>query len=98
MDKEARSETFPYFEFPGWSSRDSIQSYVERVKDHMQDYESKSSVDTLIPPAAVDMLHKRLTDQLSQLCKSESLTVGAIVPPVAYELAYTLPIKSLRNR
>lgn len=59
--KEARSETFPYFEFPGCVGRDSIQSYVERVKNHLPDNKSKAIVDTLIPPAAVDMLHKRLT-------------------------------------
>lgn len=42
-------------------SSDSIQSYVESVKDNLPDNESKTIIDTLIPPAVVDMLHERLT-------------------------------------
>ncbi|KAG0083635.1 hypothetical protein BGZ93_001680, partial [Podila epicladia] len=59
--KEARSETFPYFEFPGWTGRDSIQSYIERVMDHLPDKESKKIIGSLLPPAAIAMLHERLT-------------------------------------
>lgn len=40
---------------------ESIQSYVNRLKDQLPDDESKARVDTLIPPTAVKMLHKRLT-------------------------------------
>ncbi|KAG0280984.1 hypothetical protein BGZ96_001335 [Linnemannia gamsii] len=45
--KEARSETFPYFEFPGWTDRDSIQSYIERVMVHLPDKESKNMLERL---------------------------------------------------
>ncbi|KAG0279026.1 H(+)-transporting V1 sector ATPase subunit A [Linnemannia gamsii] len=59
--KEARSEIFPYFEVPGWTGRDSIQSYIERVMDHLPDKESKNMLGSLLPPEAIVMLHKRLT-------------------------------------
>ncbi|KAG0364827.1 hypothetical protein BGZ54_007115 [Gamsiella multidivaricata] len=59
--KEPRSETFFLFDFPGWTDRNSIQSYIDRVKEHLLDSESKNMVDTLIPPEAVDMLHRRFT-------------------------------------
>ncbi|KAF9119193.1 hypothetical protein BGX30_004020 [Mortierella sp. GBA39] len=59
--KEARSEMFPYFEFPSWTGRDSIQSYIERVMDHLPDKESKNMLGSLLPPAAIAMLHERLT-------------------------------------
>ncbi|KAF9280639.1 hypothetical protein BGZ74_002557, partial [Mortierella antarctica] len=59
--KEAQSEMFPYFEFPGWTGRDSIQSYIERVMDHLPDKESKNMIGSLLPPAATAMLHERLT-------------------------------------
>ncbi|KAF9343110.1 hypothetical protein BGX34_007215, partial [Mortierella sp. NVP85] len=55
------SNTFPYLEFPGWTGTDSIQAYVNRLKGQLPDDESKILVDTLIPPAAVEMLHKRFT-------------------------------------
>ncbi|KAF9318898.1 hypothetical protein BG006_003119 [Podila minutissima] len=48
-------------EFPGWSSPASVQSYIDRMKEQLSDDESKRLVDVLIPSAAVDMLHKRLT-------------------------------------
>ena len=53
--------TFPYVEFPEWTGPDSVQSYVDRIKDQLSDDGSKRLVDALIPTAAVDMLHKRLT-------------------------------------
>jgi len=59
--KEYGSSTFPYVEFPGWTGPDSVQSYVDRIKDQLSDDGSKRLVDALIPTAAVDMLHKRLT-------------------------------------
>ncbi|KAG0247082.1 hypothetical protein BG011_002071, partial [Mortierella polycephala] len=59
--KEPRSEMFPYFEFPGWTGRDSIQSYIERVMDQLPDKESKNMLGSLFPPAAIAMLHERLT-------------------------------------
>ncbi|KAI8356979.1 hypothetical protein B0O80DRAFT_446273 [Mortierella sp. GBAus27b] len=59
--KEYGSNTFPYIEFPGWTCANSVQSYIDRLKEQLPDDESKRQVDTLIPPAAVEMLHKRLT-------------------------------------
>jgi hypothetical protein len=51
---------FPYFEFPGWVSRHSVQSYVDRIKEQLPDKDSKQKLGALIPPAAIDMLYKRL--------------------------------------
>ena len=48
-------------EFPGWTSPDSVQSHIDRMKECLPDDDSKTMVDALIPSAAVDMLHKRLT-------------------------------------
>ncbi|KAF9271311.1 hypothetical protein BGZ74_006202, partial [Mortierella antarctica] len=59
--KEYGSSIFPYIEFPGWTGPDSVQSHIDRMKEYLPDDESKRMVDALIPPAAVDMLHKRLT-------------------------------------
>ncbi|KAF9125487.1 hypothetical protein BGX30_000445 [Mortierella sp. GBA39] len=62
--KEFGSSTFPYIEFPGWTDVKSIQSYIDRLKEQLSDDESKALVDALIPPAAIDMLHKRLTGRV----------------------------------
>ncbi|KAF9317536.1 hypothetical protein BG006_003362, partial [Podila minutissima] len=59
--KEYGSNIFPYVEFPGWAGPASVQSYVDRMKEHLPDDESQRMVDALIPTAGVDMLHKRLT-------------------------------------
>ncbi|KAG9067273.1 hypothetical protein KI688_012055 [Linnemannia hyalina] len=59
--KEYGSSTFPYIEFPGWRDPDSVQAFIDRMKEQLQDDGSKRLVDALIPPAAVNMLHKRLT-------------------------------------
>ncbi|KAI8357599.1 hypothetical protein B0O80DRAFT_292378 [Mortierella sp. GBAus27b] len=59
--KEYGSSTFPYIEFPGWTGVDSVQAYVDHLKEQLQDDESKRQVDILLPSAAVDMLHQRLT-------------------------------------
>ncbi|KAG0272672.1 hypothetical protein BGZ95_011551 [Linnemannia exigua] len=57
--KEYGSSTFPYIEFPGCAG--SVQAYVDRLKEQLPEDESKAIVDTLVPSAAVEMLHKRLT-------------------------------------
>ncbi|KAF9275530.1 hypothetical protein BGZ88_002278, partial [Linnemannia elongata] len=59
--KEYGSSTFPYIEFPGWTGPDSVQSHINRIKEQLPDDESKRMIDALIPLAAVNMLHKRLT-------------------------------------
>lgn len=38
-----------------------MQSHINQIKDQLQDDESKRIVDDLIPPAAINMLFKRLT-------------------------------------
>ncbi|KAG9062130.1 hypothetical protein KI688_006462 [Linnemannia hyalina] len=48
-----------YIEFPGWTCTDSVQAYVDRLKEQLPDNVSKTIVDALIPSAAVEMLHKR---------------------------------------
>jgi hypothetical protein len=35
--KEYGSSIFPYVEFPGWTGPDSVQSYLDRIKDHLSD-------------------------------------------------------------
>ncbi|KAF8927104.1 hypothetical protein BGZ47_002336 [Haplosporangium gracile] len=59
--KEYGSNTFPYIEFPGWTGAESVQAYVDHLKEQLPDDASKRQVDTLIPSIAVEMLHKRLT-------------------------------------
>ncbi|KAG0325768.1 hypothetical protein BG004_003121 [Podila humilis] len=59
--KEYGSSIFPYVEFPGWISPASVQPYIDRIKSQLQDDSSKRMVDALIPPAAVNMLHKRIS-------------------------------------
>ncbi|KAF8938717.1 hypothetical protein BGZ58_000323 [Dissophora ornata] len=58
--KEYGSKTFPYIEFPGWTDRSSIQSFIDRVKHQLPDDESKKVLDALLPLAAVNILHERL--------------------------------------
>jgi len=61
--KEYGSNTFPYIEyieFPGWTCTDSVQAYIDRLKEQLPDNKSKTIVDALIPSAAVEILHKRL--------------------------------------
>ncbi|KAF9994042.1 hypothetical protein BGZ80_001265 [Entomortierella chlamydospora] len=58
--KEYGSSTFPYIEFGGWMDSDLVQSYIDRIKEQLPEDDSKRIVDTLILPAAIDMLHKRL--------------------------------------
>ncbi|KAF9995671.1 hypothetical protein BGZ80_000666 [Entomortierella chlamydospora] len=58
--KEYGSNVFPYVEFLGWFGLDSVKPYIDRMKEQLQDDESKRIIDTLIPPTAVNMLHERL--------------------------------------
>ncbi|KAG0247321.1 hypothetical protein BG011_001681, partial [Mortierella polycephala] len=59
--KEYGSNTFPYIEFPGWTGADSVQAYVDRLKEQLPDDKSKRQVDILVLSVAVETLHKRLT-------------------------------------
>ncbi|KAF9157867.1 hypothetical protein BGX20_003697, partial [Mortierella sp. AD010] len=49
-----------YIEFPGWTDRSSIQSFIDRVKHQLPDDELKKVLDALLPRAAVNILHERL--------------------------------------
>ncbi|KAF9401336.1 hypothetical protein BGZ94_005241, partial [Podila epigama] len=57
----ARPKAFPYIEFPGWAGPDSVHAFISRVKKNLPDDDSKKMIDELIPPAAVDFLHQKLT-------------------------------------
>ncbi|KAG0361006.1 hypothetical protein BGZ54_009275 [Gamsiella multidivaricata] len=46
--KEIGSAMFTYVEFLGWTSRESIHSYIDRVKEQLSDDESKQAMDTLL--------------------------------------------------
>lgn len=59
--KEYGSNNFPYIEFPGWAGPESVQAFIDRMKEHLLDDDSRKMVDNLIPADAVNMLHKRLT-------------------------------------
>ncbi|KAF9177745.1 hypothetical protein BGZ49_005559, partial [Haplosporangium sp. Z 27] len=59
--KEEGSLSYPYIEFQGWSDLASIYSFIDRIKSQLPDDASKQAIDTLIPPEAVGMLHKKLT-------------------------------------
>ncbi|KAG0326401.1 hypothetical protein BG004_002986 [Podila humilis] len=59
--KEYGLNAFPYIEFPGWTDRDSVQAYVDRIKEQLLDDESKAQLGALIPRTAVDMLYERLS-------------------------------------
>ncbi|KAF9345383.1 hypothetical protein BGX26_003216 [Mortierella sp. AD094] len=51
---------YGYLEFPGWTDQTSVQSFIERVKNHLLDEESIKAVDALLTSPAVNMLYKRL--------------------------------------
>jgi hypothetical protein len=68
--KEYGSSIFPYIEFPGWTNADSVQAYVDRLKEQLSDNESRRKVDAFIPSVAVEMLHNRLGGQVQTNCHS----------------------------
>ncbi|KAI1290548.1 hypothetical protein EDD11_009178, partial [Mortierella claussenii] len=74
--KEEGSNKFPYIEFRGWTGRDSVQSYIDRVKEQLPDSELKREIDTLLPPAAVDMLHTRLTGRFRPIVTEGIIRTG----------------------
>ncbi|ORY88699.1 hypothetical protein BCR41DRAFT_31343 [Lobosporangium transversale] len=66
--KEEGSMTFPYLEFPGWTSQTSVQSFIDRVKDQLPNDESKNAVDALLPEEAVSALYQRLGGRFRPIC------------------------------
>ncbi|KAF9374896.1 hypothetical protein BGX21_003999, partial [Mortierella sp. AD011] len=57
-----------YIAFPGWTDQASIQSFIDRLKDQLQDEESRDMVDALLPEAAVRTLHQRLRGRFRPVC------------------------------
>ncbi|KAG9319369.1 hypothetical protein KVV02_000942 [Mortierella alpina] len=50
------STTLDYLEFPGWTSKESINTYVSRVQECLQDEQSKQALNECLLQDAVDML------------------------------------------
>jgi len=48
-------------EFMGWQSKGSVQEFINRIKNRLNDDEWKQRIDMLIPPKAIDMLYEKLT-------------------------------------
>jgi hypothetical protein len=48
-----------YLEFPGWSSKESINTYISRVRDCLQDEQSKLALDKHLLQEAVEMLFQK---------------------------------------
>ncbi|KAG0272298.1 hypothetical protein BGZ96_005390 [Linnemannia gamsii] len=53
------STTFEYLEFPGWTDKDSIETYISRVRDCLQDEQSKLALDGFLSQEAVEMLFQK---------------------------------------
>ncbi|KAF9916716.1 hypothetical protein FBU30_001179 [Linnemannia zychae] len=50
------STTLEYLEFPGWSDKDSVETYISRVRNCLPDDQSKQALDEFLSQEAVDML------------------------------------------
>ncbi|KAF9924400.1 hypothetical protein BGZ67_009274 [Mortierella alpina] len=53
------SSTFEYLEFPGWTDRDSMKTYISRVRDCLQDEQSKQALNEYLSQNALDMLYDK---------------------------------------
>ncbi|KAG0336079.1 hypothetical protein BG004_008207 [Podila humilis] len=53
------STTFEYVEFPGWTAKESIKTYIDRVRRCLPDYKAKQALDDHFPPEAIDILFKK---------------------------------------
>ncbi|KAF9557893.1 hypothetical protein EC968_007407, partial [Mortierella alpina] len=50
------STSLDYLEFPGWTSKESIKTYVSRVQECLQDEQSKQALNECISQDALNML------------------------------------------
>ncbi|KAF9924655.1 hypothetical protein BGZ67_009152, partial [Mortierella alpina] len=50
------STALDYLEFPGWTSKESINTYVSRVQECLQDEQSKQALNECLSQDALDML------------------------------------------
>ncbi|KAI8345422.1 hypothetical protein B0O80DRAFT_283525 [Mortierella sp. GBAus27b] len=53
------STTFEYLEFPGWTSKESINTYISRVRHCLHDEQSKTALDDFLSEEAVEMLFQK---------------------------------------
>ncbi|KAF9974931.1 hypothetical protein BGZ75_000671 [Mortierella antarctica] len=53
------SSTFEYLEFPGWTDQDSMKTYISRVRDCLQDEQSKQALNEYLSQDALDMLYDK---------------------------------------
>ncbi|KAF8926898.1 hypothetical protein BGZ47_002487 [Haplosporangium gracile] len=53
------STTFEYLEFPGWSSKESVNAYISRVRNCLDDDQSKLALDEFLSQEAVGMLFQK---------------------------------------
>ncbi|OAQ22444.1 hypothetical protein K457DRAFT_26086 [Linnemannia elongata AG-77] len=57
------STTFEYLEFPGWADKGSINTYISRVRDCLQDEQSKLALDEHLSQETVEMLFQKFVDR-----------------------------------
>ncbi|KAF9951959.1 hypothetical protein BGZ70_000789, partial [Mortierella alpina] len=53
------SSAFDYLEFPGWTDQESIKTYISRVRDCLQDDQSKQALNECLSQDALDMLFEK---------------------------------------
>ncbi|KAF9546356.1 hypothetical protein EC957_009845 [Mortierella hygrophila] len=53
-------DDFAYIEFPGWTDRQSIETYIASLRSLLQDEDAKQALDMLLPSEAIDMMMERL--------------------------------------
>ncbi|KAG0246180.1 hypothetical protein BG011_002525, partial [Mortierella polycephala] len=58
--KNVERPNLRFVEFQAWEGRESIQAYVEGLRDGLRDEKARMKLDELLPQPAIDMLFKRL--------------------------------------
>ncbi|KAF9412654.1 hypothetical protein BGZ76_005145, partial [Entomortierella beljakovae] len=69
------SSLFKFVEFPGWTDKSSIMSYIASLRDSLPDDESKQELDQLIPQEAVDMLFEKLTGRFRPIVAAVEIII-----------------------
>jgi len=54
-----QTEQHQYLEFPGWTSKESINTYISRVRDCLHVEQSKMALDEFLSEEAVEMLFQK---------------------------------------
>ncbi|KAF9089423.1 hypothetical protein BGX27_002464 [Mortierella sp. AM989] len=60
---------FPYMEFPCWTTRESVVSYIVKIRNLLQDEEAKLVLDGLLPPEAISLMIQRLVGRFRPITK-----------------------------